>query len=96
MNKALAQYFQEFYTKKRYQIHQQQVSEWHDLHLKEYLQLYSTGSSLKSSTYLAEMVEFIRNRFVLFAKRVNKKMQAILGENIIDSELQAFVRYFEI
>lgn len=66
------------------------------MNIKEYLELYSTGSNYTKTRYLAEKVEFIRDRFVLFAKRVNKKMQAMLGENIIDSELQAFVRYFEI
>ena len=65
------------------------VSEWHKLNQKEFLEHYSYNE-------LEQKVEFIRNRFELFAKRVNKKTQAILGEKIIESELQAFVRYFAI
>ena len=65
------------------------VREWHKLNQKELLEHYSYNQYVQK-------VEFIKNRFELFAKRVNKKMEAFTGYKAIHNNHQAFARYFEI
>ena len=57
------------------------------MNLKECIENPDKSSTGYKKKEFAQKVEFIRNRFVLFAKRVNKKMEAFMGESVIDGEL---------